>query len=102
MQRYTCNQGVQCWKQGELSPAWGKLRDVGNTGCYIETPVPFAAGTEVRLAMTLYGMTVRTAGIVRVCDAKDGMEVEFTSVRPEDRSKLNAVLGRLAKGASTG
>ena len=95
--RYACDRGVQIWKQGEIIAIYGKLQNLSMSGCYIESPQPFAVGTAVRLAMSLFGMQVRAQGMVRSSFPARGMGIQFTSVRPEDITLLNSVLGRLAK-----
>ncbi len=94
--RYLCDRGVQVWKQGELVSVYGKLHDLSLGGCAIETPQPFPVGTSVRLAMALFGLNVRALGEVRTSLAGRGMGIKFTSVRPEDISRLHAVVGRLS------
>jgi hypothetical protein len=100
--RYACDRGVQVWKQGEIVAIYGKLHNLSMTGCYIESPQPFPVGTAVRIAMSLFGMQVRAQGVVRSSFPAKGIGVQFTSVRPEDITLLNSVLGRLAKGAASG
>lgn len=95
--RYACDRGVQVWRQGEIVAMYGKLQNLSMTGCYIESPQPFAVGTAVRIAMSLFGMQVRAQGMVRSSFPENGMGVQFTSVRPEDITLLNSVLGRLSK-----
>jgi hypothetical protein len=95
--RYACDRGVQVWRQGEIVAVYGKLQNLSTTGCFIESPQPFAVGTAVRIAMALFGMQVRAQGTVRSSFPSKGMGIQFTSVRPEDITLLNAVLGRLAK-----
>jgi len=95
--RYSCDRGVQVWKQGEIVAVYGKLQNLSTMGCFVESSQPFEVGTAVRLAMALFGMQVRAQGVVRSSFPLKGMGVQFTSVRPEDISLLNSVLGRLAK-----
>lgn len=95
--RYACDRGVQVWKQGEIVAMYGKLQNLSTTGTFIESTQPFPVGTAVRLAMSLFGMQVRAQGIVRSSFPSKGMGIQFTSVRPEDITLLNSVLGRLEK-----
>jgi len=95
--RYLCDRGVQVWKQGDLVSVYGKLRDLSLGGCYVETAQALPVQTQVRLAMSLFGMNVRAVGVVRASTDGKGMGIEFTSVRPEDVSRLHAVVGRLSK-----
>ena len=99
--RYSCDRGVQVWKLGEIVASYGKLQNLSVMGCFVETPQPFEVGTAVRLAMALFGMQVRAQGVVRSSFPSKGMGVQFTSVRPEDITLLNSVLGRLAKEETT-
>jgi len=96
MPRYPCEGSVQVWRQGQTSPIDGKLRDLGLSGCFVGTTQPFPVGTEVRLSLSVFGMTVRAQGIVRHSVAGEGIGIQFTALQSQDIIPLNTVLKELA------
>ena len=51
--------------------------DIGGRGCYIETMVPLALGTEVNLTFWLDSEKIHTSAVVRTSDPGVGMGLEF-------------------------
>jgi hypothetical protein len=96
--RFQTDRGVQCWKQGQNVPVYGKLRDLSMQGCYVETKMPLEAGTRVRLLIIVSGVRVRAEGEVRSCQAQAGMGVMFTGFMQDDQPKLEALVNRMATG----
>jgi len=97
MPRYLCEGPAQLWRSGEMSSMEGTLRDLSLTGCYVRLRKPFAVGTELRLSMSLFGMTVRAEGVVRNVVENDGMGIQFTALQPQDVLPLNTVLAELTR-----
>ena len=97
MPRYLCEGPAQLWRSGEMSSLEGALRDLSLTGCYVRLRKPFPVGTELRLSMSLFGMTVRAEGVVRNVVENDGMGIEFSGLQPQDVLPLNTVLAELTR-----
>ena len=63
-----------------------RVTDLCEGGLFIETPVPMAVGTELRVRFVLDGQPVSAAGRVAYVEAYTGMGVEFTGI--SDLSRL--------------
>ena len=54
--------------------------DISGRGCYVETMLPLARGTELNISLWIESEKVDTTGIVRSCDGGVGMGIEFTGM----------------------
>ena len=66
--------------------------DVSGNGCYIESMMPFPAGTVLRLDFYLDAERVNISGVVRTCDPGVGNGIEFTGMPPEGKLRMQAYL----------
>ncbi len=57
-------------------PAY-RLTDISVGACYVETPAPFPAGSQVELNIRVANQESTVSGIVRVAYAGSGMGIEF-------------------------
>ncbi|HZP16939.1 MAG TPA: PilZ domain-containing protein [Terriglobales bacterium] len=72
--------------------------DIGGCGCYVETLVPLAIGTEIVITFWIDSDKLSTKGIVRASDPGVGMGIEFTSLTSEIQHRLQAYLDKIDKG----
>jgi hypothetical protein len=70
-------------------------RDVSGRGCYVETMLPLARGTELSISFWMELDKVDTTGVVRACDGGVGMGIEFTGMDLESQKRLQRHLERL-------
>jgi hypothetical protein len=76
--------------------------DISGRGCYVETIMPLAVDTPLKITFWIDSDKVSTSGIVRACDPGVGMGIEFTGLSLEDQQRLQQHIERLDKGfAST-
>jgi hypothetical protein len=85
--------------------------DIGGRGCYVETLLPLAMGTRVKVKFWIDSEKIQTAGFVRASDPGVGMGIEFTDLENQIQETLQRHLDKLneglassreaAKGAST-
>jgi hypothetical protein len=66
--------------------------DVSGNGCYVETIMPLAAGTPVRVDFWMQSEHMGTRAVVRTCDPGVGMGIEFTGLVPADKERLQRYL----------
>jgi len=99
-ERFACDRGVLCWRQGGLVPLWGKLRNVSAGGCYVDTELPLEVGTPVAVLMILRGRKIRVHGEVRSCEPKKGMGICFTAITERDLNQLQTSLESYAVAAN--
>ncbi|MFQ5817025.1 MAG: PilZ domain-containing protein [Terriglobia bacterium] len=82
----------------------GMLSDISRGGCYVDVMSPLAAGTPIRIRINTTDAIVETRGVVRSSHPSMGMGLEFTEMSPENRQRLDTLMGQitgqLAKAAS--
>jgi PilZ domain len=86
--RYAIDGSAAFQRKGTDMHTWGKLSDLSRGGCYVETYVPFPAGTELEMTLDVGGVRVLVDGIVTVVYPLLGMGIEFTKVGDEYRQAL--------------
>jgi len=69
--------------------------DVSGRGCYIETMLPLARGTELSISFWIESERVDTTAIVRACDGGVGMGIDFTALDVKSQERLQRYLERL-------
>src|SRR6266536_753350 len=62
--------------------------DVSGNGCYVETIMPLAAGTAVRVDFWMQSEHLNARAMVRTCDPGVGMGIEFTGLVGADQERL--------------
>ena len=72
--------------------------DIGGRGCYVETLLPLATGTEVIITFWIDSVKMRTSGIVRASDPGVGMGIEFTALEMQIQQRLQEYLEKIDKG----
>jgi PilZ domain len=63
-------------------------RDLSLAGCFVKTRYPFPVGTEVRVRITYSGSDFAAIGNVTGNTTPEGMEIEFLTIEPEDRTVI--------------
>ncbi|MGH9512253.1 MAG: PilZ domain-containing protein [Terriglobales bacterium] len=69
--------------------------DIGGRGCYVETLLPLAVGTEVIIIFWMDSEKTRTSGIVRASDPGVGMGIEFTDLANQVQEQLQGLLEKM-------
>src|SRR6266850_977630 len=62
--------------------------DISGRGCYIETMLPLARGTELSISFWIESDKVDTTGVVQSCDGGVGMGIEFTGMDLASQQRL--------------
>ncbi|HTE89547.1 MAG TPA: PilZ domain-containing protein [Terriglobales bacterium] len=69
--------------------------DISGRGCYVETMLPLARGTELNISLWIESEKVDTTGVVRACDGGVGMGIEFTGMDLASQERLQRFLEKL-------
>ncbi|MBV9574490.1 MAG: PilZ domain-containing protein [Acidobacteriales bacterium] len=72
--------------------------DIGGRGCYVESMLPLALGTEIIICFWIDSEKVKTTGIVRASDPGVGMGIEFTALDNQVQQRLQQFLEKMDGG----
>jgi hypothetical protein len=84
------------WETGARR-AVSRLETLSLGGVFIHTPEPPAIGSMINILLDMQNGDVRARAIVRRVAPSEGMGIEFISMTPEDRARLNKQLQLLMK-----
>jgi hypothetical protein len=71
--------------------------DISGRGCYVETMLPLARGTELSISFWIESEKVDTKGVVQSCDGGVGMGIEFTGMDLASQERLQQYLEKLER-----
>ena len=71
--------------------------DISGRGCYVETLLPLARGTELDISFWIDSSKVDTIGVVRASDGGVGMGIEFIGLNLDSQQHLQHYLEELKK-----
>src|SRR5882762_6408422 len=69
--------------------------DVSGNGCYVETILPLALGTTLRVEFWINDEKISTSAVVRTSDPGVGNGVEFTGLTPDTKMRLQNHLDKV-------
>ena len=76
--------------------------DISGNGCYIETIMPMAVGTALKVDFWMEEEHVNTSAIVRTCDPGVGMGIEFLGLTPDLQDRFQSLLEKLDPAGISG
>jgi PilZ domain len=76
--------------------------DVSGNGCYVETVMPLAVSTSLRVDFWIEQERITATAIVRTRDPGVGMGIEFTGLPEEGKKRFQAHLDKLDPGIVLG
>jgi hypothetical protein len=76
--------------------------DISGNGCYVETVMPLAVGTALRVDLWMAEERLSPSAIVRTRDPGVGMGIEFTGMPEETKKRFQAHLDKLDPGINLG
>jgi len=76
--------------------------DISGNGCYVETVMPLAIGTALRVDFWLGEEHLSPTAVVRTRDPGVGMGIEFTGLPEEMKKRFQAHLDKLDPGLNVG
>ena len=74
--------------------------DISGNGCYVETAMPLAIATSLRVDFWIDQERVSTSAIVRTRDPGVGMGIEFAGMTTETKKRFQAHLDKMDPGIS--
>jgi hypothetical protein len=93
-------RGMYVAWQGVGERVVSRVATLGLGGLFVRVSEPLQVGDVVRLYFEVPGGEVRARAIVRSSLEGEGMGVEFTSMDPEARGRLNRLLRRLLRNSA--
>jgi len=72
--------------------------DISGNGCYVETVMPLAIATALRLDFWIEQQHCSTTATVRTRDPGVGMGIEFTGLPEDEKKRLQAHLDKIDPG----
>lgn len=79
----------------EQTPLRITATDISGSGCYIEMLSPFPIGTGLGAELWIGAERVTTRALVRTCDPRVGMGIEFVGLNTEDQRRFQDYLGAI-------
>src|SRR5580658_9048724 len=72
--------------------------DISGNGCYVETVMPLAIGTAIRVDLWIDQERLSPSAVVRTRDPGVGMGIEFTGMPEESKKRFQAHLDKIDPG----
>ena len=82
------------------TPIRVRATDISANGCYVETMLPMATGTILRVDFWVDSEKMSTTGIVRTKDPGVGMGIEFTGLPPASQKRFQTFLDGLGDNSN--
>jgi hypothetical protein len=76
--------------------------DISGNGCYVETVMPLALATALRVDLWIGEERISPSAVVRTRDPGVGMGIEFTGLTEESKKRFQAHLDKLNPGNTFG
>src|SRR5579863_7683692 len=76
--------------------------DISGNGCYVETVMPLAVATALRVDLWIGEERLSPSAVVRTRDPGVGMGIEFTGMTEEMKQRFQAHLDKLDPGSTLG
>jgi len=86
------------FEDSRLTHMQNNATDIGGRGCYVETLLPLALGTKVKITFWMDSEKIQTSGVVRTSDGGVGMGIEFTQLDNHVQERLQKHLDKLDAG----
>jgi len=78
--------------EGAATPMRVTATDVSGSGCYVETLSPFPIGSRLIAELWIGAERVTTRVLVRTCDPRVGMGIDFVGLKTEDQKRFQDYL----------
>jgi hypothetical protein len=95
--RFQVEGGADLLQTGGQSALEGRLEQISEYGCLVSASDLLVPGTDLRLALNIYDVSVALKGNVRYTAANRAMGVEFHEIRQGDRPLLDYVLQQVKR-----
>jgi len=95
--RRGCSLSAEVYQADHKVPNRCRLSDVSTGGCYVETHLPFAAGTTLEIVVRTEDLKLRIYGKVKSTHPGFGMGVQFSLDTPEQQKQVKQLIGCAAE-----
>ena len=75
--------------------------DISGNGCYVETVMPLAVTTTLKVEFWIDQEHISSSAVVRTRDPGVGMGIEFTGLTEDSKKRFQAHLDQLDPGMAT-
>jgi hypothetical protein len=93
--RYWCIGSITLRSESEGGSFHTAIKDISQSGCYVETLFSLPVGTAVELQLKLGDAVIEGRGEVRTCDPGVGLGIEFLELSDDNRDKLRNAIKKL-------
>jgi len=76
--------------------------DISGNGCYVETVMPLAVGTALRVDFWMEEERLSPSAVVRTRDPGVGMGIEFTGLQEENKKRFQTHLDKIDSASALG
>jgi hypothetical protein len=90
--RLKCINSVELHPDGQSSPIWGKVVELGMGGCFIEMPIPLPQGTKLKMGMWIQESKIWMRAKVVSSRPGFGIGLQFTELPDPDKEALRTFL----------
>jgi hypothetical protein len=97
-QRHKISFPLQLRDERVNTPMRANATDISGNGCYVESAMPVAVGTSLRIEFWIDQESVTASATVRTRDPGVGMGIEFTGLTEDTKARLQAHLDKLDPG----
>jgi PilZ domain len=95
--RYSCEGIAEVFIIGKGLRFKGRIADLSEAGCYIETPHQLERGTHVELTFEVNRMRFRLSGGIRVVHLRAGIGIAFDNMNERRRLFVQDLIEELAR-----
>jgi hypothetical protein len=95
--RMRCVASAELHPEGKGAPMMAGIADLSLGGCFVDMPMPIPIGTQLRVVVWLDAVKLQASAVVSNTRPGFGMGLHFTSLPPEERSKLEAYLAKIPR-----
>ena len=94
--RYSCEGVAEVFVIGKGLRFVGKIADLSESGCYIQTPHQLERGTHLELSFEVNRMHFRLSGGIRVVRLRSGIGIAFDNMNERRRGFVQELIEDLA------
>jgi hypothetical protein len=100
-QRHKISFPLQLRDERVNTPMRANATDISGNGCYVESVMPIAVGTSLKVEFWIDEESISASATIRTRDPGVGMGIEFTGLTEDSKKRLQAHLDKLDPGMST-
>ena len=94
--RFPFTAAAEVYELRSQTSVKGRCSDLSSGGCYVDTLIPFAVGSVVRIRIERNAREFEAAGIVAYAHVQMGMGLAFTEIKPEHQDVLRCWIAELS------